>query len=253
MPALLVMPGLAFVASVVATMAAGSSMAAHAQPMPGGWMSSFASMAAACGRRDAAAAGTFAGMWGAMTVAMMLPSFVPALWRHRLRLARTDASRLARAAAIAAAGYGAAWMVLGFVVLALAALAGEALLQRPAWSRAVPLLAGAVVIAAGVLQWTGWKWRHLARCRAMLAHVGVPHSGSAWGRGWRLGLHCTGACANWVVALLAIGVMDRGAMAFMTLAVVAERGARRAGLVVQVAGILLVGTGAFMVGQAWSR
>lgn len=237
-------------ASATATILGCAAMDARAQPMPGGWMLS-AMWTPLCGQGGPGTVPACAGMWSAMMVAMMLPSLAPALWRYRSMLERTATSALAnRRAAIVAMGYFAVWIALGLVLFALGAAAGELLLQSPAWSRAMPAFAGAVVTGAGVLQFAAWKRRHLACCRAALR--GGDHAAGtsgAWRKGVRLGLRCSAACANLTAVLLALGAMDLRAMAFVTAAITAERLAPRAAYVVQGIGIVLVATGACMVGQ----
>ena len=88
-----------FAVAVVATLAQHASMAAMGgEPMPGGWMAS-AAWLRPCGRGGGRAFATFAGMWGAMTVTMMLPVLAPQLWHYRRRIGP-------RAAAVTAWRYG---------------------------------------------------------------------------------------------------------------------------------------------------
>src|SRR6516164_7491915 len=75
--------GLLFAASAAVTIRWSSSMSAmSAMPMPGGWTMSMAWMRMP-GQTWTGAAASFLGMWVAMTVAMMLPSVAPMLWRYR--------------------------------------------------------------------------------------------------------------------------------------------------------------------------
>jgi predicted metal-binding membrane protein len=94
------------------------------------------------------------------------------------------------------------------------------------------------VLAAGALQFTRWKARHLARCRV------PPAAGSAWQRGLRLGLHCGCGC-GFTAALLAVGLMDPWAMASATAAIAAERLFPAAGRTAQA-----IGAGAVIAGLA---
>ncbi|HEU4665592.1 MAG TPA: DUF2182 domain-containing protein [Dokdonella sp.] len=245
-----VVAALLFAASAIATLGGCASMAAHAQPMPGGWMLSMAAMAM-CGDGAPGALFAFVPMWTAMMVAMMSPALAPALWRYRAALERAGAAAHAnRRAAAVALGYFAVWSALGFVVLALAAVAGDALLQRPAWSRAVPAIAGTVVMSAGAWQFGAWKRHRLACWRAALRGGDADGASAAWQRGVRLGLHCNAACANLTAVLLALGAMDLRVMALATAAITAERLAPRAARIAEGIGIVLVGAGAFMIGQA---
>ncbi|MGH7594081.1 MAG: DUF2182 domain-containing protein, partial [Gemmatimonadales bacterium] len=80
---------LLFAASLVATIVGCRSMSAMGEmPMPGGWSMSMAWLRM-CGQTWPGAAAAFLGMWVVMTVAMMLPSLVPMLWRYREAVGRT--------------------------------------------------------------------------------------------------------------------------------------------------------------------
>ncbi|HEY6942954.1 DUF2182 domain-containing protein [Dokdonella sp.] len=248
--AFVVVAALMFAAGAVATVVGCASMATRAQPMPGAWMASMAAMGM-CGQGASGALFAFVPMWLAMMVAMMSPTLAPVLWRHRSALERTGASAQAnRSAAMVALGYFAVWTALGLVVFAFAAVAGEALVQQPAWSRAVPAFAGVVVTFAGALQFSAWKRHRLACWHAAPCGDDARGASVAWRRGVRLGLHCNAACANLTAVLLALGAMDLRAMAFVTAAITAERLAPRGACVVEGLGVVLVGSGAFMIGQA---
>lgn len=250
-PAFVVAVALLFAASAAATILGCLSMATmRAQPMPGDWMLS-TMWTPMCGQAALAAALASAGMWCAMMVAMMLPSLAPVLWRHRAALDRRGVARADRLVGCVAAGYFAVWIGLGLAIFAFGAVASGALLQRPAWSRAVPALAGAVVVVAGMWQFGAWKRHRLARCRTVFVRSAAsPGMPGAWRQGLRLGLRCNAACANLTAALLALGAMDLSTMAFMTAVITAERLAPRDANLAWGIGVVLVGAGACLLGQA---
>jgi predicted metal-binding membrane protein len=126
------------------------------------------------------------------------------------------------------------------------------LARWPSWSEATPVRAGLVVLVAGALQFTAWKARHLACCRATPAcpRCGAPDLLTAWRHGLRLGWHCTACCAGPTAALLAIGMMNRYAMAAVTVAITAERLAPGGARVAQAIGGAAIGTGLFVVARA---
>ncbi|MBI5279224.1 MAG: DUF2182 domain-containing protein [Burkholderiales bacterium] len=156
----------------------------------------------------AEAVASFAVMWTVMMVAMMLPSLVPLL----PRLGGSGARRLAMAC-----GYFGVWAVAGLAVYPLGVLAVAASLQMPVFAGLSPMLTGAVVMLAGLFQFSCWKTRHLTWCRQ------VQPVRAGWRAGMQLGLHCVGSCANLVAVLLVVGVMDLWAMAAMTAAITWER------------------------------
>lgn len=218
-------------------------------PMPGGWLLS-PLWTPMCGGTWPRSAASFFGMWTAMMTAMMLPAALPALWRYHATVA-AGAQRRAALTALAGTGYVAVWSALGLLVFPLGASAAALLLHWPAMARAVPLLAGAMVLAAAALQCTGWKARHLRHCRAA-APAGVPssHGAGAWRYGVRLGAHCTLSCAGLTASLLALGVMDAGAMAAVTVAVAVERLSCAAEACARGIGVVLGGIGACLVVSA---
>ncbi|HEX6958050.1 MAG TPA: DUF2182 domain-containing protein [Ferrovibrio sp.] len=237
-PALL-FPVLLFGASMAITIAWCTAMVRMgALPMPGGWSLSMAWLPI-CGQTWAGAAASFIGMWAVMMVAMMLPSLTPALWRGR------PASGALRPLLLMAMGYFLVWILPGAIVFPVGAGFAELLQRHPALARAVPVLAGCVVAGAGLLQFTAWKARHLARCRRMADDRLPMGAGAALRRGLRLGRHCTCSCAGFTAVLLAIGVMDLRAMALIMAAITAERLAgdgiaRSIGAVLLAAGLLLI-------------
>jgi predicted metal-binding membrane protein len=119
-------------------------------------------------------------------------------------------------------------------------------------SAATPVVAGLVVLIAGAVQFTAWKAHHLACCRATpaCAHGGAGNLVNAWRHGLRLGWHCTACCAGPTASLLAIGLMNRYAMAAVTVAITAERLAPRDARIVQAIGGAAIGTGLFVVARA---
>src|SRR5579864_9006186 len=95
---------LLFAASLlVTTRWCGSMASMPGMPMAGGWRMSMVWMRMP-GQSWPAAGTAFVAMWGVMTVAMMLPSLLPMLWRHRrsVGMAGRDCGRLTAAVA---AGY----------------------------------------------------------------------------------------------------------------------------------------------------
>jgi predicted metal-binding membrane protein len=167
------------------------------------------------------AAAAFLLMWAPMMAAMMLPVLAPMLWRYRQAL--EPGMRRNRLTLLAAAGYLLAWTACGAAVFPLGAALTAAAMRWPALARAVPLAAGLMVLAAGALQLGAWKSRRLACCREMPACARGAHAGGAWRHGLRLGWRCVWCCLEPTTMLLALGVMNPGVMAAVTVAIGAER------------------------------
>ena len=243
---------LLFAACTTVTAVWCASMSAQGgMPMPGGWTMSMAWMRMP-GQTWLAAAASFLAMWVVMMAAMMLPSLVPMLWRYRQAAATTDTAHLGGLTALVGAGYFSIWAVFGLAAFPLgAALAGVAM-RLPAVARAVPTAVGAVVLIAGLLQFTAWKARQLDCCRETPGRGLRADAVTAWRYGMRLGLRCCYCCVGLTVSLLVIGVMDLRAMAVTTAAVNLERlagkrVARAIGAAVMAAGLALLAREAGLV------
>ena len=243
---------LLFIVSTAVTVLWCRSMAAiGGMPMPGGWTMSMAWMHVP-GETWAGVTSSFLVMWIVMMAAMMLPSLAPALDRYRSALARISEIRRGWLTTLVGFAYFFVWTLFGLSVF-LAGVAWAAI--EMVWAvlaRVVPIVAGLVVLFAGALQFTRWKAHHLAHCRQALGQDRtVPAgTGTAWGLGLRLGIHCSLSCANLTAILLVIGVMDLRAMALVTAAVTAERLAPSGERVAQAIGAVAVTTGCLLVIRA---
>lgn len=246
---------LVFAASAAATIGWSASMSAMGgMPMPGGWTMSMAWMRM-CGKTWPGVAASFLGMWVVMMIAMMLPSLVPMLWRYRQAVGgsgSTGESRLGPLTALVSAGYFCVWAAFGMAAFPVGVALAALEMQLPALARAVPAAAGVVVLIAGALQFTAWKARHLACCRAAPAHGRAlsADAATAWRHGLRLGLHCCRCCAGLTAVLFVIGVMDLRAMAAVTAAITLERFAPAGERIARAIGAVVAGAGVLLIVQA---
>ncbi len=247
----LAVSALLFAASAVGTVVWCSSMPAmRGMRMPGGWTMSMAWMRMP-GQSWLAAALSFLGMWTVMMVAMMLPSLVPMLSRYRRAAGGPGAMTLGGRTALAGAGYFFVWTVLGVALYPLGVALARVEMHQPAVARAVPMTIALVVLVAGLVQWTGWKARHLAGCREAAPDPALPaDAGTAWRLGLRLGMHCCYCCSSFVAILFALGVMDLRVMAVLTVAVTVERVGPAGVWVARTTGAIAVGAGLYLVARA---
>jgi predicted metal-binding membrane protein len=231
---------LVFVASAAATVLWCASMASmDGMPMPGGWTMSMAWMRMP-GQTWTEAAATFLGMWTVMMVAMMLPCLVPMLARYR-----AAAGRSGLRTTIVASGYFAVWTGIGIAAFPIGVALASIEMREATIAHAVPFVAGAIVLAAGLLQLTKWKARGLACCR----QTGRAPA-TAWSHGIQLGLRCAKSCGNLMALLLVLGVMDLRAMAVVTAAITFERVLPSGERVARVTGSLVAAAGVFLLAQA---
>lgn len=189
-------------------------------------------------------------MWAVMMVAMMLPSATPMLLLHaRVRRQRASRGRPAQPAWPFAAGYLLAWT--GFSLLATLANWGlhAGGLMTSMMGRAVPTLAGAALIAAGLFQWTPLKHACLRHCRSPLGFLA-----SHWREGRRgalaMGLHhgayCVGCCWLLMALLFVLGVMNLAWVAVLTVFVLLEKAMPWGLALSRAAGIGLIAWGAWL-------
>jgi predicted metal-binding membrane protein len=243
---------LLFMTSSAVTIFWCASMSEMAEmPMPGGWTMSTAWMPM-CGQTWPGRAASFLGMWVVMMVAMMLPSLVPMLSRYRYHVRRTGETHLTRLTALVGIGYFFVWTLFGMAAFIVAAELVAVEMQKPALARAVPIAVGVVVLIAGAMQFTEWKAHHLMCWREALG-FGLPLSANpctAWRCGVRLALHCSRSCANLMVILLVIGIMDLRAMVLVTAAITVERLAPAGERVARAIGTAVVGAGVILIAQA---
>jgi predicted metal-binding membrane protein len=134
----------------------------------------------------------FMALWVAMMAAMMLPSAAPAVLRYAGSRTRIDA------APIFLASYLSVWALVGVAVYAL---------YRPHGS----LVAGAVVIAAGVYELTPLKAHFRRKCRDNV------RSGLAFG------FYCVGSSTGLMLMMVAISVMSITWMVAIALVALAQK------------------------------
>ncbi|PPB80076.1 putative metal-binding membrane protein [Albidovulum inexpectatum] len=183
-------------------------------------------------------------MWGLMSVAMMLPGFLPVLSTHS-DLRRAGAGSGGEAAGLVA-GYLAVW--LGASAFGAATQYGLSRLGlvSPLGQSLSPWLNAGLLIAAGLYQFSALKAACLTRCRmpltVFMSHW-RPGPAAGFALGLRFGAHCLGCC--WALMLLGLvgGVMSLGwmgaatlFMAFEKLPAIGRRLTAPAGLLLIVAG-----------------
>jgi predicted metal-binding membrane protein len=185
-------------------------------------------------------------------VAMMLPSLVPILLSYRRSLPQPDQTPLGGLTALAGAGYFFEWAVFGAVAYPLGVAVATAEMQWMSLARSVPAATGVLLLLAGCFQLTAWKARQLECCRNMpvLAKSRSPDARGDWQYGVRLGVHCCLCCSGFMLILLVTGVMDLGIMAIVAAAITVERLAPRPERVARAAGVVIVVAGILMIVRA---
>ncbi len=241
---------LAFLASAVTTIVwCGSMSGMSGMPMPGDWIMSMTWMRMP-GQTWPDATLSFIAMWSVMMVAMMLPSLMPALMRYRRALVERGAPDPDRRTLTAGAAYFIAWSIAGAIIFPIGIALAQAEMQHASLARAVPVLTGTVLVLCGAFQFTAIKQRCLACCRAAPRCLSTAGEGSAWRDGVRLAMRCAACCANLMLILLVIGVMDLVAMTIVTVAITAERVAPSGKRAARINGVIAIVAGWFLMLEA---
>jgi predicted metal-binding membrane protein len=218
---------LAFAAGVSATVYFCRSMCCETE-MPGGWTMSMMWMRMP-GQTWFASATSFLLMWLAMMVAMMLPSALPTF----LKTKRQCASLCGMAS-----GYFAIWLAAGVGIYALGVPFATVAMRSESFSRSVPWLLGASLIAAGVIQFTRWKMTHLSRCRSPSGcAISCSQPETSFRLGCRQGAACCVCCAAPMTIQLTLGIMNPLLMIVVAILIAAEKLLPRPAIVARLVGI----------------
>jgi predicted metal-binding membrane protein len=165
----------------------------------------------------------FMVMWLAMMAAMMLPAIGPVLLVQRT-LVRQRADGLVVSVGFVA-GYLGVWLLVGLVPL-LTFLAFRNVPMEVQSSPWLQVVGGAVLVVAGIYQFTPWKGICLHTCRSPLAFAikykavevpGALHAGVSYGA------YCVGSCWALMAILLAVGLMNLVWMGAIAVVFFAEK------------------------------
>jgi predicted metal-binding membrane protein len=228
---------LAFVAGGLATAYFSRSMCCGME-MPGDWTMSMMWMRMP-GQTWAVSATSFLLMWLAMMVAMMMPSALPMFLKTRRQWASL---------CYIASGYFAIWLAAGVGIYVLGVAFATAAMRSELFSRAVPLISGATLLAAGAIQFTRWKMTHLLRCRSALGcAASCPQHETSFRLGCKQGAACCVCCAAPMTIQLALGIMNPLVMIVVAIVIAAEKLLPRPEITARLVGIAAIGSILFFV------
>ena len=188
-------------------------------------------------------------MWAVMMAAMMLPSAAPMILQYTT-IARRRSERGGTAIASSgffASGYLAVWAAFSVAATALQLALEKAALMSSAMQTTSIALAGTVLIAAGLYQWTPLKRTCLRYCSAPLVFImryWRAGTAGAFSMGLRHGAYCVGCCWLIMSLLFVGGVMNFAWIAGIALFVLVEKLVPAGHRIGQVAGAVLVAWGA---------
>jgi predicted metal-binding membrane protein len=180
--------------------------------------------------------------WTLMIIAMMLPGTL-------LLLARCLENKPfgARRVAPVILAYVAVWTVYGSFIYLSDGVLHEMIEQAPTLAG---LVAPAVLLSAGVYQFTPMKRLYLSRCYidgTVFKALGQSSHCNLWALGLRHGVYCLGSCWALMLLMFVIGGINLISMltlgALMTVERLSKRGegvAQYLGIVIIIASVLLV-------------
>lgn len=186
-------------------------------------------------------------MWILHMIAMMVPTFIPAVLAFSTSRRRSHSSRSPyRSTTFFVLGYVVLWILLSLVYV---------LLHRGfvsvGWMGGImgaiePTPGAFLLLLAGAVQWMSVKIRCLERCRDADCHADtrVVHPSIAFfTEGIRHGLYCAGSTWALMTLMFVFGVMNLWAMALLTVYILVEKAAPRGILISRLGGVLLIAWG----------
>jgi predicted metal-binding membrane protein len=191
---------------------------------------------------------TFA-MWVVMMLAMMLPAIVPSALLFSNLTARRNPGNSNRATAMYVAGYAACWILFAAPAAALQSMLAATWLLDPMGRSTSALLSGAILLAAGLYQFTPLKTACLSKCRTPLGFFMAKWrdgSGGALVLGVQHGGYCVGCCWALMAVMFVVGAMNLAWMGALTVLVLSEKVIPPAWRVDRITGVMLVVSGLWM-------
>ena len=183
----------------------------------------------------------FLAMWTAMMVGMMFPTIAPIVLLHRLVVRRRGEG--AGPTVAFGAGYLVVWTAIGVVPL-LVLIAFRDVADGSAW---VDRAGGAVLVLAGLYQFTRWKDACQKACRTpmtfMMTHDFGTGAVGAFRTGVSHGLYCIGCCWALMAVLFVVGLMNLVWMAAIAVVFLAEKNWRHGARLSKVVGAAVAAFG----------
>jgi len=194
-----------------------------------------------------------AAMWIVMMAGMMLPSAAPMLMLYAgsVRHRGGGAPAALRVYAMAA-GYLLVWVGFSLIATLLQRLLSNLLVLSPMMEIINPRVSGALLIVAGVYQFTPLKHACLASCSAPVAFLMRRWRDGTFGA-FRLGVEhgalCVGCCWALMLLLFAGGVMNLTVIAALTAFVLIEKLTPLGLRSVRLTGAALIGFGIWLIAR----
>ncbi len=191
-------------------------------------------------------------MWAVMMVAMMLPSAAPMILIFAtVNRRRQEQAQPYVSTGIFILGYLVVWA--GFAATATVgnwALHTHALLSSMMGESTSSYLGGGLLLAAGVFQWTPFKYACLSHCRSPIGFLMSEWRDGTSGAlrmGLKHGSFCVGCCWIVMALLFVLGVMNLVWVAALATFVLLEKVVPEGHMLSRLSGLGLVAWGGLMV------
>lgn len=186
-------------------------------------------------------------MWGTMMVAMMLPSAAPmVLLFATIERQRRETSPFLGTTRFALA-YVAVWIGFSFIATLLQWQLDRLAQLTPVIATTNATLAAAVLIAAGVYQFTPLKQACLQGCRSPLEFISQYWARGPFGIGLLHGLYCLGCCWMLMLLLFVGGAMNLIWVALIAVFVLTEKTAPQGKWIGYGGGVGAIAAGTWML------
>lgn len=184
-------------------------------------------------------------MWMGMMVAMMLPSAAPMVLLFATIERRRRGDAAFRATASFTGSYVLVWGAFALAATGLQWLLDRAELLSPQMATTSSLLAGGVLTAAGLYQFTPWKRACLRWCRSPIEFISRYWNSGPFAIGVRHGLYCVGCCWMLMLLLFVGGIMNLVWVAAIAAFILVEKVVPRAEWFNYAGGAALIAWGAW--------
>jgi predicted metal-binding membrane protein len=191
-------------------------------------------------------------MWSEMMIAMMIPSAAPMILTFsRVSRTRREQQRPYVPTTIFVLGYLVVWTSFSAVAAAAQWLLHSTSLLSTSMVGTSPFLGGALLVAAGLFQWSPLKNACLEHCRSPLTFLMTEWREGRWqafSMGLKHGIYCAGCCWLLMLLLFVVGVMNLYWIAIIAVLVLAEKLAPRGLAIGRICGVLCSAWGLWMIG-----
>ena len=190
-------------------------------------------------------------MWAVMMAAMMLPTAVPMIAAYARMQGADRAKGVGWLPVFAfSGGYVVAWAAFSLVAAGLQAWLTNLAMMSPMMMQAAGPLGGAILVGAGLYQFSPLKQACLHQCRTPISFLMTQwreHSWGAFRMGLTHGLFCIGCCWALMGLLFVVGVMNAAWIIAITIFVLIEKAVPAGDVISKVAGAGMIGAGVWIM------